>query len=153
MAIDFATAIPFNGDDLNNTYSGTAAQDEILGFGGDDILAGGPGEDYLDGGDGNDLLSGGSLDVQDNPEPDQFLFDRQDGNDTITDFTPPSFFSFSTNGDQILLLGGIPQDVDNILASATTTDKGQTVLVYGSTTIGLNGITADEVSRDWFMLV
>jgi Ca2+-binding RTX toxin-like protein len=153
VAIDFTTTIPFHGDDFNNTLTGTAGQDEMYGYGGDDILVAGPGEDYLDGGNGNDLLAGGSLDLQDNPEPDLFLFDRDDGNDTITDFTPPSFSLFSSPGDQILLLGGNPQDVENILANATTTVTNQTVLVYGNTTIGLNGITANEVSSDWFMLV
>lgn len=153
MAIDFTRTIPHRGDDLNNTLVGTPGQDEMYGYGGDDTLIGGFGEDYLDGGNGNDLLGGVSLEFKDDPEPDQFLFDREDGNDTITDFTPPSFSLFSSPGDKILLLDGTPQDVDNILASANTTNTGQTVLVYGNTTIGLNGITANEVESDWFMLV
>ena len=51
-----------------------------------------------------------------------------------------------------MLLGGTPEDVGVILASATTTVTNQTILVYGNTTIGLNGIDQSQVSPDWFLL-
>lgn len=48
------------GDDLANTLSGGAGDDQLSGFGGNDILIGGIGGEYLLGGDGADVLRGGN---------------------------------------------------------------------------------------------
>ncbi len=59
------------GDGLNNTLTGTAGADILLGLGGNDTLTGGAGDDILEGnggndtliagvGDGNDILRGGA---------------------------------------------------------------------------------------------
>jgi Ca2+-binding RTX toxin-like protein len=153
VAIGYTWASAYVGDDYNNTLVGSVGPDEMYGYGGDDIIVGDFGEDYIDGNNGNDLLAGRSLDGFADPEPDIFVFDPDDGNDTITDFTPPCYGClFPSPGDQIMLLGGTPNDVGIILASATTTVTNQTILVYGNTTIGLNGINASEVSPDWFLL-
>ena len=153
MAIDYTWTNVFVGDDYNNTLVGSVGQDELYGYGGDDIIVGDYGQDHIDGNNGNDLLAGASLEGFLDPEPDIFVFDPDDGNDTITDFTPASYdYLYPVPGDQIVLLGGTPNDVGNILASATTTVTGQTILVYGNTTIGLNGIDETEVSPDWFLL-
>jgi Ca2+-binding RTX toxin-like protein len=153
MPIDYTWTNVFVGDDYNNTLVGSVGQDELYGYGGDDIIVGDFGEDHIDGSNGNDLLAGASLEGFLDPEPDIFVFDLDDGNDTITDFTPASYdYLYPVPGDQIVLLGGTPNDVGNILASATTTVTGQTILVYGNTTVGLNGIDETEVSPDWFLL-
>ena len=51
---------PINGDDGDNTLTGTPIADEMHGLGGNDILSGLAGEDVLEGGDGNDVLDGGT---------------------------------------------------------------------------------------------
>ncbi len=53
--------IVINGNDIEETLTGTSQNDEIDGNGGDDTLRGGAGEDALDGGAGNDRLEGGTF--------------------------------------------------------------------------------------------
>ena len=148
MAIDYTWTNIYVGDDYNNTLVGSAWQDEMYGFGGDDIIVGGYGEDHIDGNNGNDLLAGASLEGFYDPEPDISC------STPMTATTPhPSSprrainWLYPSPGDQIVLLGGTPEDVGTILASATTTVTNQTILVYGNTTIGLNGIDQSQVSR------
>ncbi len=65
------------GDEANNTLSGTASDDTLYGFGGDDVLngsGGSNGNDTLYGGTGNDTLNGGY--------GDDYL-DGGAGNDTL----------------------------------------------------------------------
>jgi len=50
------------GDDANNTASGFAGDDIIIGNGGNDTLSGNGGNDIISGGVGNDLLFGGKGD-------------------------------------------------------------------------------------------
>ncbi|MFZ1470682.1 MAG: Hint domain-containing protein [Paracoccaceae bacterium] len=57
--------MPINGNNSNNTLTGTAGDDEINGYGGKDTINAGAGNDTLYGGNGNDSLNG------------------QDGNDII----------------------------------------------------------------------
>jgi len=57
-----------NGDDGNDILSGGAGSDTLNGGAGNDILIGGPGNDILTGGAGADI----------------YIFNRGDGNDTIT---------------------------------------------------------------------
>jgi Ca2+-binding RTX toxin-like protein len=64
------------GDDL---LMGGVGGDQLLGGTGDDRLNGQRGRDVLDGGDGDDRLAGGD-------RADRFVFDGNDGSDTITDF-------------------------------------------------------------------
>ncbi|WP_151718042.1 calcium-binding protein [Gemmobacter serpentinus] len=77
-----------NGHEGNDTIKGFGGNDRIAGgmendqlHGGDgrDTLHGGSGNDRLSGGAGNDLLTGGS-------GADRFVFGRNEGRDTITDF-------------------------------------------------------------------
>ncbi len=51
---------PINGDDSDNTLTGTPIADEMHGLGGNDTLSGLAGEDVLEGGEGNDVLDGGT---------------------------------------------------------------------------------------------
>ena len=52
----------YTGDDLPNTLTGGAEDDELYGLGGNDTLDGGAGFDFLDGGTGDDQLIGGTGD-------------------------------------------------------------------------------------------
>ena len=77
----------------------------------------GDGDDFMDGGSGNDV----------------FAFGPNDGNDTITDFDPQE--------DHFYFLGAEPGDL------GVTTEGGNTIIIFGDTTITLEGteMTEDEV--------
>ncbi|MCI0400833.1 MAG: putative Ig domain-containing protein [Gammaproteobacteria bacterium] len=57
------------GKDGNDTLSGGSGDDDLFGGDGDDVLSGGKGKDWLEGGKGNDT----------------YLFNRNDGMDTLWD--------------------------------------------------------------------
>jgi|CXWL01.1.fsa_nt_gi hypothetical protein len=63
----------------NDNLRGDDGKDGLDGGSGNDVLSGGDGADTLIGGAGNDRLSGGD-------GRDAFVFNAQDGADTITDF-------------------------------------------------------------------
>jgi Ca2+-binding RTX toxin-like protein len=86
------------GNDRANRLEGTSRDDEIrgrggndtlLGMAGDDRLRGDEGNDTLDGGAGNDRLRGDKGDdtLTGGDGRDRFIFNRQGGDDTVTDFT------------------------------------------------------------------
>lgn len=74
-----------NGNDLlrggngNDNLKGGKGNDRLYGDNGKDNLNGGAGRDKLDGGANNDSLTGGK-------GPDTFIFKKDFGDDTITDF-------------------------------------------------------------------
>ena len=61
-ALDSSQANQLLGDDANNTASGFAGDDIIIGNGGNDTLTGNKGNDIMSGGAGNDQLFGGKGD-------------------------------------------------------------------------------------------
>lgn len=63
----------------NDFLSGDAGKDYLGGGAGDDYLDGGANRDFLEGGRGDDILTGGG-------GRDDFIFNRNAGNDRITDF-------------------------------------------------------------------
>lgn len=78
-------------DDLAGSYEidrlyGEAGNDGLMGWSGDDYLDGGTGDDVLSGGDGNDILVGGigNDNMGGGAGDDVFVFDKDDGVDTIT---------------------------------------------------------------------
>jgi Ca2+-binding RTX toxin-like protein len=79
---DTITAGGFNdtitGGEGNDSLSGGGGNDNLIGGEGNDSLSGGDGNDNLVGGEGNDTLKGGNGD-------DTYIFNRGDGQDTITD--------------------------------------------------------------------
>jgi Ca2+-binding RTX toxin-like protein len=95
-----------DGGDGNDILLGGKSEDWLLGGRGDDTLKGDDGKDYLDGGAGNDLLFGGAGNDQiiggagadtlygesgndaltGGADADVFVFAKNGGNDTITDF-------------------------------------------------------------------
>ena len=78
-------------DDLAGSYEidrlyGEAGNDGLMGWSGNDYLDGGTGDDVLSGGDGNDILVGGigNDNMGGGAGDDVFVFDKDDGVDTIT---------------------------------------------------------------------
>lgn len=63
----------------NDSLTGLAGDDRLRGDEGNDTLDGGAGRDRLRGDKGNDLLTGGA-------DEDRFIFNRQGGNDIVTDY-------------------------------------------------------------------
>ena len=65
---------------------GEAGNDGLMGWSGNDYLDGGTGDDVLSGGDGNDILVGGigNDNMDGGAGDDVFVFDKDDGVDTIT---------------------------------------------------------------------
>lgn len=120
----------------NDTLNGGAARDRLFGGNGHDRLIGGKGEDQLIGGRGNDTLYGGQNDdrllghsgrdilvgqfgddeLTGGSGADRFVFHRNHGNDTITDFeigldhiyigrgaSRMNDLSFNQQGDDVLV--------------------------------------------------
>ncbi|MCW8963470.1 MAG: type I secretion C-terminal target domain-containing protein [Gammaproteobacteria bacterium] len=88
------------GDDGDDTLSGAAGHDTLSGGAGDDTLDGGSGEDYLSGGDGVDTLSGGADD-------DHLTGDA--GDDIVDGGTGDDIVQGGTGDDQ--LFGGAGADI------------------------------------------
>jgi hypothetical protein len=79
-SFDAATlTVTFTGSGAGEWILGTELNDVMYGGGGDDHLRGELGNDLLAGGAGNDTLTGGAGN-------DIFVFNPNDGSDTITDF-------------------------------------------------------------------
>jgi hypothetical protein len=119
--------------------------------GGNDVIKGGPGDDRLFGGGGHDRLTGDTGDT--NVGFDDFVFDRHDGTDTITDFQiacPDCLLLPGQPVDEIVLLDAAEADIDTVVAGVTVDIKGSAVLHYGETDIALIGIQPGDVSVDWF---
>lgn len=75
----------YGGDD---TLSGDAGDDQLQGHAGNDTLYGGEGVDVLSGGQGNDVLKGGAGNdlLEGGGGSDVYLFERGDGQDTISSY-------------------------------------------------------------------
>jgi Ca2+-binding RTX toxin-like protein len=114
------------GDDGDDVVHGDAGNDTVKGGDGNDELFGDDGNDTLTGGTGNDTLTGGEGN-------DLFVFDRNSGTNTITDFDPDhDKFRFETWN---------PHQIEVAAAG------GKTFITYGETTIIVEGVemTHDEV--------
>ncbi|HLO77011.1 MAG TPA: calcium-binding protein [Magnetospirillum sp.] len=119
-----------HGGDGNDTLRGLGGSDWLDGGKGDDTLSGGSGRDVIDGGQGDDRLTGGG-------GRDAFVFERNDGTDTIRDFTQGS--------DVIVLRGfsgttGQPLTFDQLAASITE-QGGDSVIDVGNTNITVSNTT------------
>ncbi len=106
--IDIAEPGPtiINGNETDNTLTGTALDDEIYGLQGNDTLSGGAGDDLMSGGEGDDLLIGG--------EGDDTLYGK-DGNDQLDG---------GNGNDHYYYYAGTGQD------TITDTGDGQDVLFF-----------------------
>lgn len=141
------------GTDKNDDLFGTG-RDRLLGQGGDDLLFATGGRDYLEGGGGNDLLYG-NYGIDDRDE-DHFVFGRDDGIDAIFDFVPPSQIAYAIDPpfeqDKIVLLGGTPKDITEVVKGAVASPDGDVELHYGDTTIRVEGVAGKDVAEDWFLI-
>jgi len=108
----------FFGDNLANTYPGTAAADQIFGAGGNDTLNGGGGNDTINGDSGNDsLISGAGVD---------FVYGGE-GNDTLEALAGGFDDLFGGIGDDVYIVNtindnlveGLNQGTDLVRSSVT----------------------------------
>jgi Ca2+-binding RTX toxin-like protein len=119
------------GNDGDDTLTGETGDDALKGGDGDDALDGGAGDDYLSGGEGSDTLTGGE-------GRDTFSFNKDSGDDVITDFTPGE--------DKIDLRGygidGTEYEIsyDEETGNSTITHAGGTITIEGVQ------ITGEDVS-------
>ena len=123
-----------HGDD---SLSGGSGDDFLVGGAGDDTLDGGADSDWLEGGTGDDTLTGGSGD-------DTFLFARNNGNDTITDFA---------NGGDLIDLREFTQ-ISSFADLAITADGDDVVIDlgdYGGGTIRFEGTSLSDLNADDFV--
>ncbi|WP_414590445.1 DUF4347 domain-containing protein [Anabaena sp. CCY 9614] len=101
------TSIIVGTSNADNPLQGTSSDDLIFGFKGNDVLVGGAGNDVLYGGLGFDTLTGGAGN-------DIFVIARNQGRDTITDFT--------IGEDLIALFGGLAFSDLSFTPRATRTE-------------------------------
>ncbi len=116
-----------SGDDR---LEGGSGADVLLGETGNDTLAGGSGDDNLLGGTGNDSLTGGS-------GSDTFIFSRNEGSDTVTDFL--------LGTDKIALVGNAGFQI--------STFEGSALVHFDGTDIVIKGVAATSLSDTDFYLL
>ena len=76
---NYTNAISHFGTSANDTLTGDANDNNMIGAQGDDTIDGQGGDDRIVGASGDDTLTGGA-------DADTFVFNTASGNDTITDF-------------------------------------------------------------------
>lgn len=134
------------GDDV---LYGRGGDDRLGGKAGSDTLYGGAGEDRLYGDDGDDVLIGGRGDdllLGDGRSPggggaDTFVLRAGEGTDRVRDFTA---------GTDLLGLGG---DLTFGRLDFDRSGRGTLVKLGDETLARLDGVSVDDVSQDWFVLV
>jgi hypothetical protein len=126
------------GDDV---IYGLAGDDRIGGKSGDDTLYGGEGDDLLYGDAGDDVLSGGAGrdGLKGGSGADTFVLAAGEGRDVVRDFA---------SGEDTLGLAGT---LTFRALEFTENDKGTRVEVAGETIAVLRGVSAEDVSEDWFV--
>ena len=130
----------------NDLLHGGRGKDSLDGGHQNDVLYGNKGSDDLDGGAGRDILVGGrhSDELTGGHGADTFIFHKNDGADTITDF--------AIGEDLIALkLHGI-DDFDDIAHLISDSDDGA-VIDLGNTEITLEHVSADSLSENDFIFV
>ncbi|MBD2731837.1 calcium-binding protein [Nostoc sp. FACHB-892] len=102
----------------NNTTSGTALSDVILGDDGNDILIGSIGNDLLFGNNGNDFLDGGNGDDSLNGGSNDDTLIGGNGNDSLIGGSGIDVADYSTLGVTITLSGvGTVKKADGVLGN------------------------------------
>ena len=96
------------GGEAGDIIFGGAGNDKLYGEKGNDKIYGGDGEDSLWGGKGSDTLTGGDGN-------DIFLYDKGDGNDVITDYSPDI--------DTVMILSAVMVDNPTADSSGNVTFK------------------------------
>ena len=135
------SANTLQGNKAANTLSGLGGNDLLQGVGGADNLLGGNGNDNLQGGAGNDTLTGGSGDdvLAGGAGRDRFVFNSNDGDDTIT--------GFQNNRDKIVIDSGADG-----FADVTITDAGSDVLIeFADVSITLVNVNHTLIGQNDFL--
>lgn len=135
------------GGDNNDTLSGGSDNDTLSGGAGVDILTGGNGNDTLSGGVGNDILTGGlgADTLRGGSGNDTFIFIRNGGSDTITDFK-----AGASVADVIQFDDAVFDSFADVKAAATDT-AGGVEIEYGSHTILLAGVDLSDLRANDFL--
>ena len=126
------------GNGGNDRLQGDAGNDRLEGAGGNDRLIGGSGNDTLTGGKGNDTLTGGG-------GKDTFVFVKNGGNDTVTDFK-----AGAAKVDVLRVDDSVLRNFDAVLAHADDVKAG-VMIDYGKGSILLKGLDVDDLhANDFF---
>ncbi|MCB5174238.1 cadherin-like domain-containing protein [Microvirga sp. SM9] len=131
------------GNSGDNSLKGGSGHDTLKGMSGDDKLFGQRGNDKLLGGAGDDMLKGGGGDdrLTGNSGQDVFIFERNGGRDTVTDFR---------DGDDRL-------DVSRLSGVESMSDlnvwqMGSDVMIWrGSDILILKGVNASDLDNSDFI--
>lgn len=135
------SANTLQGNKAANTLSGLGGNDLLKGEGGNDALLGGAGNDNLQGGAGNDWLTGGTGNdvLAGGAGRDRFVFNSNDGNDTIT--------GFQNNLDKFVIQSGA-----EAFSEVTITDAGNDVLIeFGDVSITLVNVNHTLIGQNDFL--
>ena len=121
-----------NGDDK---ITGTKFKDKLFGKGGDDVIKGLAGNDTIRGDAGNDKLTGGD-------GADTFVFGKNSGKDTITDFDVKKDVIEIAKG-----LNGIKKASD-VLKHADQKGKDVVIDLGGGNKITLKDVKISELKKN-----
>jgi Ca2+-binding RTX toxin-like protein len=144
------------------TLDGGAGNDILVGGDGNDVLIGGEGDDVLIGGAGNDVLDGGPGDnvviqglIGGGAPTSTTRIEGGEGDDTfIFGFGYELEIQDLQAGDQVdlrAIAGG--RDFSWVLAHATETDAGTTVLDFGDAgELTLSGVSVGSLHAEQFLL-
>ena len=126
-----------NGGEGDDHIYGGGASDGLYGEAGSDTLYGGAGDDRLSGGTNNDTLTGGA-------GADTYLFETENGHDTITDFT---------NGEDLIDLREFTQITG--FTDLTIDSDGDDVVIdlagYSGGSIRLTGVSISDLAAADFV--
>lgn len=125
-----------NGGSHNDLLSGGSGNDQLLGGNGCDKLYGNSGNDWLQGGNHNDILAGGS-------GCDSFVFETNDGRDTIKDF--------NKHYDSLVIDNSVATHISQV--NVYSFDWGKSTLITfdcDNTQIVLENFKCWNVSSDMF---
>jgi Ca2+-binding RTX toxin-like protein len=127
----------------NDWLSGGSGNDRVHGKSGDDRLYGNVGNDHLYGGGGDDRLAGGKGDdfLHGNSGRDTFVFERNGGRDTVTDFR---------DGHDRIDARSL-SNVDNLSDLHVTQSGGDTIVTHGDDILVLKGVSPTDLDQTDFI--